>query len=102
MTESLRSSNPGDAEGMAIIRRLAEREKDYGTLDAPVLQLGPYSTFIMICGLQLAWRHPETSAEIRRQWRDIGEQLARTFPADVQALIGLGWDPTQDRGRPQT
>jgi hypothetical protein len=62
------------------------------------IHLGPYSHFMIVCALQLAWRHPEISDHIRDVWRQVGDQMIGQLQPEQRAMLERGWDVSQDRG----
>lgn len=80
---------------LEVIAQLIRAEREGVEVRRP-LMLGPYSCYLLVCGLQLAWRHPDPSPEIRAAWQDMGELIATVLPPDTQKLLARGWDPAQD------
>jgi hypothetical protein len=83
-----------EARGGEILREMAEAEQA-GTWKARI-EVGPYAHFMIITGLQLAWRHPEISAQIKDIWWQVGHQMMIQQPPEIAVLLERGWDPAQD------
>lgn len=70
-----------------------EQSRNFAPL---TLDLGPYSAFVLVGALQLAWRHPDHAPKLK----DIIEQIARRvqdgFPPEYAELLEAGWDPSRD------
>jgi hypothetical protein len=69
---------------------LARLEQSGDYEPAPVL-LGPYSAYILISALQLAWRHPDLLASHKRLIENVARPLQELFGPPLAESIELGW-----------
>jgi hypothetical protein len=79
-----------EAEIIAAIAELARLEQSGNYERAPIL-IGPFSAYILIAVLQLAWRHPDLSDTHKSIIEQIAKQLQPLFGPPLDASIELGW-----------
>lgn len=60
------------------------------------IHLGPYSAFVLVGALQLAWRHPQHSPKMKQVIEDIARQVQAGFAPEYQELLDAGWDTSRD------
>lgn len=87
-----------EGELVKAIAELAQLEQSGDYEPAPVL-LGPFTAYILIGVLQLAWRHPELSATHKQIIESIARPLSKLFGPPLSDSIELGWDPAYDQER---
>lgn len=78
-----------------LLAELARAELD-GTADPSQVMIGPYSAFVMISALQLAWRHPDLPDHMRDTIEATARQFQVLFGEPLAGYIELGWDISQD------
>jgi hypothetical protein len=85
-----------EAESVDYVKSLYEMEADPETPRA-VINLGPFSAFVMICALQLAMRHPEFSPTQADLLAQIIDQMRPLFSGTIGwELLELGNHPEFD------
>lgn len=64
--------------------------------DRREIVIGPFTAFVAVGALQLAWRHPQMNGRTGATIRDLGEQLSVLLGPEVQVLLAKGWDRAHD------
>lgn len=85
----------GDARFIALVTELADMEADQSA-GVLYLDLGPYSAFILVAALQLAWRHPDHEPRLRDMIERIARRIQDSFAPRYAELIEAGWDTSRD------
>jgi len=85
---------PPGASDVEVVTALGQAERDGAR--APLL-VGPFTAWVMISTLQLAWRHPNLSEDMRGRIRRGADQLISLYAGRARELLEAGWDPTQDQ-----
>lgn len=76
-----------------LVRALLQAEK---AGERREIIMGPFTAFVAVGALQLAWRHPNMDTKTADTIRSLGEQLSTMLAPDVQALLAKGWDRAYD------
>jgi hypothetical protein len=71
-------------------------ERD-GTAQKAEVRIGPFTAFVAIGALQLAWRHPEMTQHNRDAIEHLARQLQVLFSGEMADLLEQGWDTSLDR-----
>lgn len=72
------------------------RAEQAGQAEELTVTMGPYTAFTLIGLLQLVWRHPDLSPQMRQVIEKIARLLQGRFGTDIQAEIELGWNTACD------
>lgn len=78
-----------------LVTDLARFEQD-GRFTPIQLDLGPYSAFVLVGALQLAWRHPAQAGRMREIIEYIARRVQDGFPPEYAELLEAGWDTSRD------
>jgi hypothetical protein len=80
------------------IRALTElvRDEQAGRAKPGTVSIGPFSAFIVIGALQLAWRHPGMPPAHKEIIEGMARQMQGWFGGHLAAQLERGWDPSQD------
>lgn len=101
MTENLPSLGPDQLdEDTAAITALAVMEQG-GTCDPLALNVYPYSAFVLVALIQLAWRYPDLTEAQRMTAEEIGRMIQGCFDEDIAAIIEKGWNTDLDQDVPR-
>lgn len=88
--------SPIDEQGaIAAITELARQEQS-GDFEPLILQLGPFTAYMLVTWLQLVTRHPHLRAEMLRTVVSVGRSIQGQLPEVPAAILEIGWDPAQD------
>lgn len=87
---------PDDKE---VVEQLAEwhRGEHEGTVEKATVAIGPFSAWITVAALQLAWRHPDMNELNRSVIRDLAGQLQVMFSGPPAKVLEMGWDTDYDQ-----
>ena len=85
----------GCADIAPLLADLARAELD-GTAESAPVMIGPYSAFVMVAALQLAWRHPDLLGQMKDTIEQTGRQFQALFGEPLAGYLELGWDISQD------
>lgn len=87
---------PEHAEG--AVEALAELAKAEAasTAEPAVLLVPPFTAFVLIAALQLAWRHPDLNPAHKGVIERVARSLQRMFGPPLYGELDRGWDVTQD------
>lgn len=88
---------PDDTQATALIIDLVKMEQS-GDYERLIIHLGPYSAFLLVSALQLTWRHPGLSPQLKQVVHDIARQVQQQFAGPTYDLLEAGWHTTLDRG----
>lgn len=83
------------AGSVEALTALAQAEKD-GTAEKLPVHLGPFTAFVLIGALQLAWRHPDMNDLHKEMIEAVARPLQDRFGPPLWAELERGWDVTQD------
>lgn len=78
-----------------LVTGLAKLEQD-GRFTPIQLDLGPYSAFVLVGSLQLAWRHHAQGGRMREIIEYIARRVQDGFPPEYAELLEAGWDTSGD------
>lgn len=95
MTEFLQPTDGDDLDPGQLLLSLMAADTDPATPRLNVV-MGPYTAFVVISFIQLAWRCPGLSEEQKFDAESVGRQIQNEFPKQYRALIERGWDTSQD------
>jgi len=93
--------SPDDTEIVTRLEDLYRREAAHDFEPAPIL-FGPWTAFITVSALQLAWRHPELDGRLKDGIEHAGRRIQSLFGPPLHEALERGWDPAQDVDRPGT
>lgn len=89
-------ATPDNPQEIALITRLVQIEQS-GDYERLIIRIGPYSAFLLISALQLTWRHPGLSPQLKQVIHDIARQVQRQFRGPTYDLLEKGWHTTLDK-----
>lgn len=87
--------DPADQAAVALLVQLHALEQD-PSYEGALVDLGPYSSWLIVSAIQLALRHPSVDGTLAGQLEQLGRTLAGTLPEPYRAMLAAGWDTSQD------
>lgn len=90
---------PPDGADPAIIEALKDLARQEAQGTRVPISVGPYTAFVLIGAIQMAYRHPGMNADPRlaAMLKTVGGLLESMFAAGpLQQLLADGWDTSRD------
>lgn len=82
---------------LELVTELVVLERDGSAPPLPV-HFPPYTAFVTVGALQLAWRHPDLSPQMKEIVEQVGGSCRTGSRRSTRSCSRWGWDPAADVG----